>query len=223
MLHDFLTANRHELISRCRAKVARRFQPSETPSAVDSGAPVLLQQLADTLRGEQLTDEREVAFTQAAPAPTEIGRAAAFHGAELLRFGYTIDQVVHDYGDVCQAITELAVERRAEISVDEFRTLNRCLDNAIADAVASFGSARQSLVDSQATTLHDRLNNFTAEHRRLVEIAIQSFSAIKAGNVALTGATVALLQHTLSELHTLAERSLPQLHLLSEATTVTSR
>ena len=223
MLHDFLTANRQELISRCRAKVTRRFQPSETPSAVDSGAPVLLQQLADTLRGEQLTDEREVTFTQAAPAPTEIGRAATFHGAELMRFGYTIDQVVHDYGDVCQAITELAVERRADISVDEFRTLNRCLDNAIADAVASFGSARQTLVHSQAATLHNRLNSFTVEHRRLVDIAIQSFAAIKTGNVALTGATVALLQHTLGELRSLAERSIPEVHLLSEATTVTSR
>ena len=223
MLHDFLTANRQELISRCRAKVTRRFQPSETPSAVESGAPVLLQQLADTLRGEQLTDEREVTFTQAAPAPTEIGRAAAFHGAELMRFGYTIDQVVHDYGDVCQAITELAVERRAEISVDEFRTLNRCLDNAIADAVASVGSARQTLVHSQAATLHNRLNSFTVEHRRLVDIAIQSFAAIKTTNVALTGATVALLQHTLGELRSLAERSIPEVHLLSEATTVTSR
>jgi hypothetical protein len=39
--------------------------------------------------------------------------------------GYTIDQVVHDYGDVCQAVTELASEQNTFIAVDEFHTLNR--------------------------------------------------------------------------------------------------
>ena len=55
--------------------------------------------------------------------------------------GYTADQVVHDYGDLCQAITDLAFERDAPFAVDEFRTLNRCLDNAIADAVLTTGGA----------------------------------------------------------------------------------
>lgn len=44
---------------------------------------------------------------------SEIGRTAALQGAEFLRLGYTLDQVVHGYGDVCQAITTLAVEQAA--------------------------------------------------------------------------------------------------------------
>src|SRR6202023_2773778 len=96
------------------------------------------------------------------PAPTEIGRAAALHGTELLRRGYSIDQVVHDYGDVCQSVTALAVEQAIPISTDEFRTLNRCLDDAIADAVASFGSGRQSSIDRQAETLKQGLGAFNA-------------------------------------------------------------
>src|SRR5690606_31290206 len=75
-------------------------------------------------------------------AHSEIGISAAAHGRELLEMGFTIDQVVHDYGDLCQAITDLAVERDAPFSVDEFRTLNRCLDNAIADAVTEFSYQR---------------------------------------------------------------------------------
>jgi hypothetical protein len=66
---------------------------------------------------------------------SEIGTSAVAHGASLLGLGYTVDQVVHDYGDLCQSITDLAFERDAPFSVEEFRTLNRCLDNAIADAV----------------------------------------------------------------------------------------
>src|SRR6202161_1405713 len=99
MLHEFLTSNRQVLISRCREKVAKRFEPIETPATVDHGVPLFLQQLVETLRDEQNTDIRTV-DSEPAPAPTEIGRAAALHGAELLRQGFSVDQVVHDYGDV---------------------------------------------------------------------------------------------------------------------------
>jgi len=70
-----------------------------------------------------------------APSASPLGRAAALHGAELLRLGFSIDQVVHGYGDVCQSVMDLAIEEKTHITSDEFRTLNRCLDSAIADAV----------------------------------------------------------------------------------------
>ncbi|MCY7389611.1 MAG: hypothetical protein LH481_16400 [Burkholderiales bacterium] len=172
MLHEFITMNRKELVDLCRAKVTERFAPSEVPTAVNHGAPMLPKQIAEILRREQLTSERPVEVAKPTPTPTEIGGAAALHGAELLRLGYSIDQVVHDYGDVCQAVTNLAFERKVKITVDEFRTLNRCLDNAIAEAVTAFGSARQILINGQAQTLHDRQKGFSDEHRRLVDIAI---------------------------------------------------
>jgi hypothetical protein len=214
MLHEFLTSNRQLLISRCREKVAKRFEPSETQATIDHGVPLFLQQLVETLREEQNTDFRTVE-SEPAPAPTEIGRAAALHGAELLRQGFSVDQVVHDYGDVCQSVTALAVEQEAFISTDEFRTLNRCLDNAIADAVASFGSARQTSIDRQAETLQQRIVVFAAEHRRLVDIAIQSLTAIKTGNIGIGGATGTLLAHALEELHSLTDRTLPEIRLAS--------
>ena len=73
-----------------------------------------------------------------------MGVSATAHGKELLKLGFTVDQVVHDYGDLCQAITDLAFERDAPFSIDEFRTLNRCLDNAIADAVTEFSFQREA-------------------------------------------------------------------------------
>jgi hypothetical protein len=223
MLHDFLTANRKELIRRCRDKVAKRFEssePAEIPAALDHGVPLFLQQLVDTLRLEQLTPVREAAEPEPTPAPSAIGRAAALHGAELLRLGYSVDQVVHDYGDVCQSVTEMAVEQKELISADEFRTLNRCLDNAIADAVTSHGSARQILINDRAQTLHMSLNAFADEQRRLVNIAIQAYSAIKTGEIGLTGATGTLLIHSLEELHSLADRTLPEIRLASTATSI---
>src|ERR1700733_12570530 len=189
MLHEFLTANRQILIDRCREKVAKRFEPAESAATVDHGVPLFLQQLVDTLRAEQATHLRVAADSEPTPAPTPIGRAAALHGAELLRRGFTVDQVVHDYGDVCQSVTALAVEQQSAISVDEFRTLNRCLDNAIADAVASFGAAHLASIERRAETLQQRMAFFAAEQRRLIDIAMKSVNAIKTGSVGIAGAT----------------------------------
>src|SRR6202163_4587196 len=222
MLHEFITSNRQELISRCRTQVAKRFETTGTPAAVDHGVPLFLQQLVETLRVEETTPTRGGAASESTPAPTDIGRAAALHGTELLRLGYSVDQVVHDYGDVCQSVTALAVEQDIPITTDEFRTLNRCLDNAIADAVTSFGSARQTSIDRQAETLQQRLVIFDIKHRRLYDIAIQSYSAIKTGNVGLTGATGTLLILALNELRSLADRTLPEIRLASPGVAVVS-
>lgn len=193
--------------------MAKRFEPTTVPAAVDHGVPLFLQQLVETLRLEQLTSEREVAAPGPTPAPTEIGRAAALHGTDMLRLGFTVDQVVHEYGDVCQSVTEMAIEQKVRVSADEFRTLNRCLDNAIADAVTAYGQSDQALMSNQAETMHQRLKSFADEQRRLVDIAVQSYDAIKTGNVGLTGATGTLLLHALSELRSLAERTLPEIRL----------
>jgi hypothetical protein len=37
------------------------------------------------------------------------------HGRALLDLGFNVSQVVHDYGDLCQAITDLAYERDAPL------------------------------------------------------------------------------------------------------------
>ena len=211
MLHEFVTANRLELIARCRNKVGKRLSAAEIPLALDHGVPLFLQQLVKTLRLEQ-GEPRPAAFeVDRSPAATEIGRGATVHGAEMLRLGYTVDQVVHDYGDVCQSVTELAGEHGELIATEEFRTLNRCLDNAIADAVTSFGSAHKVLLGDQAETLQQRLHYYSIEHRRLVDIALQACAAIKSGQVGATGATSTLLVKTLEDLRSLADRTLPEI------------
>ena len=133
-----LRMNREEIIRRCRAKVATRSVPPPTEAEIDHGVPVFLDQLVDALR---------LGLTSS----PEIGRSAVQHGHDLLLQGFTVSQVVHDYGDVCQSITDLAVEMNAPISTDDFRTLNRCLDDAIAGAVTEYGRGRnQSTLDGES-------------------------------------------------------------------------
>jgi hypothetical protein len=136
VLHEFLTSHREDLIRRCRSKVGQRDSPPVTSSELEHGVPLFLDQLVEALRCE------EANLAPASAASAESSRTAALHGRDLLEEGYTVDQVVHGYGDVCQAVTELARETDAPITVGEFHTFNRLLDNAIADAVASFGHHR---------------------------------------------------------------------------------
>jgi hypothetical protein len=222
MLHEFLSVNRDELIERCKAKVALRFAPRQTPAAVSNGVPIFLKQLADTLRQEQMTARRDAGGAESAPSSSAIGRSAALHGAEMLRQGFTVDQVVHDYGDVCQSVTDMAVEQKNVISADEFRTLNRCLDEAIADAVTSFGDARNRIALEHAENLHQRLDFYIEEQRRLIAIAIQSHAAIRTGNIGMGGATGMLMLRALEDLRTLTDHIAPELRLAS-ANAVTAR
>ncbi|QSX78062.1 hypothetical protein [Agrilutibacter solisilvae] len=106
MLHEFLTNNQEELIARCRAKVARRAA-GVGEEELEHGVTVFLEQLIRTLRMEQTSHPSESRKVSGAagggkPALSEIGESASQHGRELLQRGYTIEEVVHDYGDVCQ-------------------------------------------------------------------------------------------------------------------------
>jgi hypothetical protein len=207
-LHEFLKEHRGELIRGCADKAALRFAPDNTPSVVDHGVPLFLRQLEDSLRTELTTAVRE-------PLDPDLGQSATLNGMELLRLGYTVDQVVHHYGDVCQAVTDLAIRRKATITTDEFRTLNRSLDEAIADAVTAFGQERDNEVFRQSTDLHLRLGVLAEEQRRLVDIALQTVAAIQSGKVPPQGATAAALVNTLKDLRDLVDRSLPEIRLIT--------
>ena len=216
MLHELLSNNRSELISRCRAKAAKRFAPSEVPTEADHGVPIFLEQVVDTLRLEQQTTIREEEIVLPAPAPTKIGRSAALHGSEMLHLGYSVDQVVHSYGDVCQSITELAVEQNAGVTADEFRTLNRCLDNAIADAVAAYASGGQASDKARGEDQNERLAEFSTAHDKMVEQAIKSYAAVQTGAIGPTGATGTAHRNLLLLLRSLTRQFVNQARVASE-------
>jgi hypothetical protein len=221
MLHEFLTSNRDELIRRCQSKVRRRDTPPATPVELDNGVPLFLGQLVAALRHEQ---EYPAASPLGSASAIENTRTAALHGRELLALGYTVAQVVHGYGDICQSVTELAAEKNATVTVEEFHTFNRLLDNAIADAVSSYGDHRdKSVADHGAADLHQRLGALADEQRTLLEKALKALAALKVGNIGLKGATGNILEESLMQLRALIDRQHPELRLASGMTTAPRR
>lgn len=219
MMYRFLANNRNELVKRCTEKVAKRPLRHATTEQLRNGIPMFLDQLIRTLEAEQ--DNGTAAGLKISGASggdgtalSEMGVSAAAHGTNLLKLGYTVDQVVHDYGDLCQAITDLAFERDAPFSVDEFRTLNRCLDNAIADAVTEFSFQRDAAIaHQQSADLNERLGFLMHEVRNSLNAATLAVHAIESGALPMAGATGAVLKRSLLAMAKLVDRSLAEVRI----------
>jgi diguanylate cyclase len=186
MLHDFLTTNRTLLIDRCRGMVARRSTPKLTRPELAHGIPIFLDQVAKTLAVEQCKPVVEGDFvpSNADGVESGVGAIATLHGRDLFEQGFSVEQVIRDYGDVCQAVTSLAMERGAQISANEFRTFNRCLDDAIAGAVSEFSQ----LKDTQSTAADT--THIDAE-RGIAEL-LQLETELSESKIALADVTAAL-------------------------------
>lgn len=201
MLDRFIAVHRHEIITRCKNKVAARSVPIPDQLAEDFGVPLFLEQVIEALR----------LGVRSSP---EIGESAIGHGRELLRKGFTVSQVVHDYGDVCQSVTELATEMNAAISSADFSVLNQCLDDAIAGAVSEYGRQRdQSTVDGAVARGADRFEFLAHELRNLLNTAILSFEVLRTGNAGVAVSTGTVLHRSLLGLRALVGRSLAEVRL----------
>jgi hypothetical protein len=230
MLHEFVTRHREEIINRCRSKVARRSMPPPTEAEIDHGVPAFLDQLVDVLRLGEVSSP-------------EIRRTALLHGHDLLEQGLTVSQVVHDYGDVCQAITDLAVELEAPIESGDFRTLNACLDDAIAVAVTQYARERdvsvvegaagrhqsamdgqsarhQTALDAESARSAERLGYLAHELRNLLNTAILASDALVSGRVGVAGSTGAVLRRSLLSAADLIRTSLAEVRVTKDLRTV---
>jgi len=204
MLHEFITTHRDAIITRTRAKLTDRPWPLVSTSELQFGVPLFLTQLSETLRLEQ---------TEHPFADTEIEMAGLRHGAELRALGFNISQVVHDYGDICQAVTELAVEKRAEVTTEEFNILNRCLDSAIASAVTEHARITG---EQRSTGEIERSGQLAHEVRDLLNTALLAFHTLKRGTVAINGSTGTILGRSLMNLRDLVDSTLSDIRMTAD-------
>jgi len=202
VLYEFITMSKKEILERARAKVQARNFPPCSMDELESGLPLFLTQLAETLRLRESPEPF---------SPTAIGTSAGEHGVDLLHRGWTVAQVVHDYGDICQAVTEAAVEKRLNIRSEDFQTLNLCLDNAIAGAVTEFSRTRDEQEFGHGEA--ERLGHLTHELRNLLSTAMLSYDAVKTGRVAIGGSTGAILGRSLTGLRDLIDTTISEVRL----------
>jgi signal transduction histidine kinase len=186
MLRQFVTQHRDEIVARCRAR-----------DGIESFLDHLEHALASELGG-----------------PAGADAAATRHGAASLHHGSTIAEVVHDYGDVCQVITQLSIDCHVAVTTEEFRVLNRCVDDAIADAVTEY--ERQHVIEIVADDMrrsNEQLGSIAHELRTVVCSALLAYDVVRSGTVGIAGSTGDMLGRSLIMLRDLVDRSLADVRL----------
>lgn len=196
MLADFILLNRDRIVDLTRARAASRGATPTAAKDVMTGIPLFLDQLVDALETARSSDVVDHG---------DIGRGAREHGHAMLRMGYSLGQVVHEYGDVCQVVTELAVQQQAPIAAAQFRTLNLCLDDAIAGAVTEYSRQREVMLADEGIA---RTGLFVAELHGLLDSATRSYELIREGQVAAGGTTGMILGRSLLALRSIVNHAL---------------
>jgi diguanylate cyclase (GGDEF)-like protein len=185
--------------------VGGRSRPKLPHPELAHGVPVFIDQIIKTLTIEQSPDSQHGHLEsdhERNGADSDVGATAILHGRDLREEGFTVEQVIRDYGDVCQAVTSLASEAGEPISVEEFRTFNRLLDDAMAAAVTEYSESKKSAVPVETgfpATVGLAHGSDGLDH---LETALtQSQLALASTEVALTAANLAAREAQIRSLH----------------------
>jgi signal transduction histidine kinase len=215
MLQELLAVYRDELIERCTIKATLRAAPSDTREAArPNGIPPILDQLIDMLRMERLAATPRTFLTFGRPGASKARQsgsdvAASQYGRDLLQNGFPVEEVAYGFGDLCQSVTDLAVEHDETIQACEFRILNFCLDQAIADALTGY-CARPPIppsADPAVRDLHVWFGSFVHELRNHLHTATIALAASKISNTLSPGAT-ATVDRSMNRMRNLVRCSL---------------
>ncbi len=200
-LQDLLKIHRTELVTRARSKLAARAVPGADDEELAHAVARLVDQLTAALGRPALP-------SQSSPSSTDdLTTSAARQGSELLQKGFTLAQVVHYYGDIHQAVTELAVELKLPLDPCELHTLNVCLEEAMAQAVSAYGRMQEQLHwDAEV----QRLGGLAHELRNLLTSATLAYDVLKNGQVGIDGSAGIILGRSLKSLRGLIDRSLSE-------------
>lgn len=210
-LYKLLTNRREEVLAKCRDKVIGVMGSRSSTTDLDKGLPILYDELLEVLRISLENDSPET--RQRFVSDTITASASRQHAQESYRLGYTVSQLVHGYGCICQGITEFPHEVGAPITSGEFSQLNLCLDVAIAQAVSEFETL--SLAGAEDAEVL-RLGYLAHELRNYLSNAIMAHELIRSGGVGAAGATSTVLANAHQQMKKLIDRAVAEVRMGAE-------
>lgn len=206
---DLIRENRELLERRSQEVFLARAGSKPKAEELNHGLPILIHQIAEAL-GSATGTVPEQAVTDTA---TE-------YGGRLFGLGFTIAELVHAYGAVCQAVMELGGQRGASFSPQDYELLNRVLDMAIAAAVSEHQRRRTAEVVRRDTT---HLGLLAHELWNAVSAATAAFQIIQEGSVGVSGHTADILHRNLTRIGDLIDRTVAEVRLETSAAAVSER
>jgi len=213
MLHEFLLTERDKILALCSNKILTLAGSRNSSDEMEKGLPVFYDELIEVLR----TDIEESAFVNNNVIARVHRASAERRGKESLKLGYSISQVVHGYGALCQAITEYIEESSNQtVSPREFNRLNYCLDIAIAEAVTEFNRGQRENAEQDEV---QRLGFLAHELRNALTGATLAYQLIMRGKVGTSGSTSQIVVNAHRRMREIIDRSLVEVRLRNEPTT----
>ena len=205
MLHDFMTRERSSILSVAKQKANETQGSRKRSDAVEEGWGIFYDELIGLLSRDQPFEFHAEKGLHTAEAQKQ--------GKEYLRLGYTVSEVVHSYGVLCQAVTALAGKLNIEITPREFQQLNLSLDTVIAEAVTEFEKDRRTNFDTAEVK---RLGFLAHELRNYLQSAMIALETIQSGSVGVQSLTGGVLQGSLEKMTELIDTALTEVRLRSE-------
>lgn len=195
MLHAFLSENRTELLDRSLARTAGRSPSTLAVEEATQDIPGFLDRLIAVLRDPDRS-------ANAAVVPVLKGMRSE---------DITVDLVVHAYGDLCQAIMEVAKEEEKNLAIDEFRVLNGSLDDAIAGAATQCARlSAMAAAERQRLAEVERMGYFAHELRNHLQTATYALATVQSRELEVKGRPGEVLDRSLRRLRNLVARTLEE-------------
>ena len=166
------------------------------------GIPTFIDQIIKTLKIENAPQALPEPGGDAGDSDSRVVQSATLHGRDLHREGFTIEQVIRDYGDVCQAVTSLAAETGVPISPGEFHTFNRLLDDAMAAAATEYSEGKKGAESIEASFLEtDGFERGIGDQDHMEVALNRSQLALASTEAALTAAQLEAHEAQIRSLH----------------------
>jgi signal transduction histidine kinase len=211
-LHELLSAHRAEILARTREEIAKTTAKG-LADPIDS-----LSEFFDELVAALRADTGMSRESGASPP-----KSASDHGRQRLRLGFSITDLVHDYGALCNSITEFAKENGI-ITAREYQLLNSVLDEGIAAAAEEYSLRwRQASARAAEKKANTRLGYVAHELRNTLSTALLAFDALRRGHVGMAGRTSNVLERSLYRMRTLIDKSLTEIRLAEGLSVVLER
>ena len=211
-LSKFLVQHREVIERRTREVFFARSVPTPTESELHRGIPVFMEQLIETLNRSDTVDGRI--------DDGEIAKTATNYGQRLFGLGFTVSELVHGYGSVCEVVTKLAGEVGHDIATRDFEVFNRVLDVAIAESVTAHERER---IAEAADKEYERIGALAHELMGSLAAAVISWDIVRKGTVGARGSTADVLDRSLTCMGALIARSLAAVRLQTDPAPVPER
>jgi len=129
----------------------------------------------------------------AVPLPS-LGENAQAHGAQRMRLGFDVAEVVREYGTLHRCIVELAFEAEEPITLRDEKVIIRWLNAGLANAVSQYVNDRDAELHRQAA---EHLGFIAHEIRNPLSSVTMAFRLLQQGALAPGGRAVDLLERNL--------------------------